>query len=603
MVLFITSRYLTVYVHFSRSLVIAGLVHKSRFFLKRNGLVRYMQAAYLAILTVAIAGCAIASDLPEGCMLSGHIRDALSGQLVPHASVSLEPIDLPEASFESSALAFIAPNSTPPHALAMAKSNGDGFYCISSATPGTYVLAADKQGFVEAKFGASAMMASGRPITIPIDGNAPYDLALFPRGVLSGKVVDGDGEPVISAKVTAISRVWVMGKLHSVVTRSSTTNDLGEFRLAGLAPGKYFLYAEGPIERGVPNVPTADQFVPVFYPNAQALTQSTPIEVQAGQDIPNIAIELRKGPRFHVRGHVVGEFSGDGSASLSLHPADQEETFLAIAGGGVQKDGTFDFSEVAPGAYKLTYFSFSGGMVKAAKQHVEITDHDINGIQLNVLPSARVQARIIVEGAPADPSARSEMSSLNLMLVESGELVAPAFKGKYLGNNMFEFAGVLPGKYELHAGSFKGAYLKSIRNNARDAANAEIDLSGGGAVALELTYHYGASGISGTIEASSGTPSTKTAHLLVIPMTPGRQSMKPVFGNLDQSQHFAINDLTPGIYKVVALEEVDYLALQDPAKLQLIGSLGSTVVVKEDEMQEIQVKLHSSADVVVALRH
>jgi len=100
----------------------------------------------------------------------------------------------------------------------------------------------------------------------------------------------------------------------------------------------------------------------------------------------------------------------------------------------------------------------------------EITDHDVDGIQLNVLPSARVRARIIVEGAPADASAQSEIPSLSLMLVESGELVAPAFKGKYLGNSMFEFAGRASGKYGLHASSLKGAYLKSIRNNARETA-------------------------------------------------------------------------------------------------------------------------------------
>jgi hypothetical protein len=85
-------------------------------------------------------------------------------------------------------------------------------------------------------------------------------------------------------------------------------------------------------------------------------------------------------------------------------------------------------------------------------------------------------------------------------------------------------------------------------------------------------------------------------------MTSGSQSLRPFFGGLDRSQHFAISDLTPGIYRVVALEEVDYLALQDPAKLQLIGSLGSTVVVKEDDMQELQVKLHSPAEVAAALR-
>jgi hypothetical protein len=69
-------------------------------------------------------------------------------------------------------------------------------------------------------------------------------------GVISGKIVDADGDPMAGVGVTAT----IAGTQSPMARRyspgaSGTTNDLGEYRIADLRPGKYVVTAQ-PSERG-----------------------------------------------------------------------------------------------------------------------------------------------------------------------------------------------------------------------------------------------------------------------------------------------------------------------------------------------------------------
>lgn len=127
-----------------------------------------------------------------------------------------------------------------------------------------------------------------------------------------------EGEPVMSARVMAISKRWIAGKSHNVVVRSADTNDLGEFRLSNLAPGAYALFTQGPIEYQSLNTRQKEHFMPVFYPGVQELGQSTPIDVQANQDVAGVIVQLKKGSRFHIRGKItpIGDWDGSNVTAL-----------------------------------------------------------------------------------------------------------------------------------------------------------------------------------------------------------------------------------------------------------------------------------------------
>ena len=66
---------------------------------------------------------------------------------------------------------------------------------------------------------------------------------LTPHGVVSGRIVDEDGGPVARASVQAQSYRRIDGRKQLVPSGAAGTNDLGEYRIFGLAPGKYYLSA------------------------------------------------------------------------------------------------------------------------------------------------------------------------------------------------------------------------------------------------------------------------------------------------------------------------------------------------------------------------
>jgi len=69
-------------------------------------------------------------------------------------------------------------------------------------------------------------------------------LTMIPTGVISGRIVDGDNIPLARVHVQAAKASYALGQrvLLDPVSEAET-NDLGEYRLFGLAPGFYFVSA------------------------------------------------------------------------------------------------------------------------------------------------------------------------------------------------------------------------------------------------------------------------------------------------------------------------------------------------------------------------
>lgn len=96
------------------------------------------------------------------------------------------------------------------------------------------------------------------------------DISLPPGGIITGRVVDEYGEPVSDVMVSAQRQQFINGASRPMtVGAPSSSNDIGEFRVYGLAPGDCYVSA-APRGQVNPFDSISDRagYAQTFYPSA-----------------------------------------------------------------------------------------------------------------------------------------------------------------------------------------------------------------------------------------------------------------------------------------------------------------------------------------------
>ena len=180
-----------------------------------------------------------------------------------------------------------------------------GQFEMKGLAPGRYRLTAQRNGFVLQAYGQRTPDGPVTMLTLS-PGQKVSDIffQLVPAAVITGHVYDEDGEPVLHAQVSAVYSIYSNGQRGLQGKSVEQTNDLGEYRLFGLPPGKYFVEATfPPTRRG--DVKTDELYLPTFYPGVAEADRAAPVTVRGGDEFSGVDISLQRAPRmFAVRGHV-----------------------------------------------------------------------------------------------------------------------------------------------------------------------------------------------------------------------------------------------------------------------------------------------------------
>ena len=125
------------------------------------------------------------------------------------------------------------------------RSDAEGRFALTDLAPGEYAVVARRDGYVQQQFGQVSPNTPGRNLVVAMGAVAgPLEFALVRSAVISGRVVDAEGIPADRVTVRASRRRGSRGGAPLRPTASATTDDLGEFRIFGLAPGTYVVSAE-----------------------------------------------------------------------------------------------------------------------------------------------------------------------------------------------------------------------------------------------------------------------------------------------------------------------------------------------------------------------
>ncbi|MEI9974593.1 MAG: carboxypeptidase regulatory-like domain-containing protein [Ignavibacteriota bacterium] len=89
-------------------------------------------------------------------------------------------------------------------------SDGKGTFTIADLAPGKYRLQAKRNGFLDLEYGAHGSQTTGTVFDLEApDQLKDIELRLTPYGVLTGRIVDTDGDPVPYAHVEILKSHYV----------------------------------------------------------------------------------------------------------------------------------------------------------------------------------------------------------------------------------------------------------------------------------------------------------------------------------------------------------------------------------------------------------
>src|SRR5229473_5108770 len=124
-----------------------------------------------------------------------------------------------------------------------ASTDADGHFHIENVVPARYRIFIERTGFVGVN--EHGLKSDVNVFTVQA-GQVVEDLLfrMLPTAVISGRITDEDGDPMSGVRVVAQKKKPGKSTRESVGTEA--TNDLGEYRVAGLFPGQYWIVAMPP---------------------------------------------------------------------------------------------------------------------------------------------------------------------------------------------------------------------------------------------------------------------------------------------------------------------------------------------------------------------
>src|SRR6476660_6109010 len=317
-----------------------------------------------------------------------------------------------------------------------------GTYEITELPAGRYTLNVSKSGFVSLSYGQRRPLQAGTPLQL-LDGQQlkSVDFSLPRGGVISGRILDEDGEAVPGATVRVMRYQYQQGDRLLTQAGTAQTDDRGQYRVWGLMPGDYYVNAltripafggqMGPGGRGGPGGPAGraggpggrgaamaalgggnvpqffagggdDQeqmnYAPTYYPGVTAVEQARPITLGVSQEALEISFKMQLVRTSRLSGHVTnpaGTATTAGDVNLVPDGSGRGGQIGQNYGGRIQWDGAFSIANVPPGRYILRARSGDSETPQFAMQPITLDGSDIDGLAVMLSGGATLTGTVV----------------------------------------------------------------------------------------------------------------------------------------------------------------------------------------------------------------
>jgi hypothetical protein len=336
--------------------------------------------------------------------------------------------------------------------------DGEGRFRINGVAAGRYNLTPVTPAFV-AQTDSGAYVLPGKALSLgrgeAADG---VDFVLTRGGVITGRVTDEDGRPVIATHVRLI-RVEA-GESFSLVTLFTPsmleTDDRGAYRIYGVPPGRYILAAGESAASGAIRAGGKRGFYRrTFYPNAPDEWKAETVDVTRGGEVTGIDIALgRLAQTYDATGRIIDAKSGRPmpDTTFAYVAVKEDGTLSDTLGYGLRSGpkGEFLIGNLLPGSYAAFVISDGRRDFYSEPVFFEVLTREVSGLEIKVLRGSTLSGTVIVEGA-GDAALLSKLSAIPL----GAFMYQPEVSGRGIFQNRinpdgtFSLNGLRPGRLRV----------------------------------------------------------------------------------------------------------------------------------------------------------
>jgi hypothetical protein len=516
--------------------------------------------------------------------------------------------------------------------------DAEGKFAFPNVPPGEYrVYVTRSTGYIPGEYGQRSPVGAGIPLNVAA-GQAISNvrLALTPTSSISGKILDGDGDPVAYARVAVLRVGYQEGERILVNVKAALADDRGEYRIHSLPPGQYFVasrpfenrssrsygaaapsrfgaaqYADAPLV----TLSTTDTgevveqtWKSIFYPSSPDARTAQPVALRIGENLRGVDINLAgsAAPARHVRGRVIDGVTGQPAAGITIRllPRYQLTPGVVMPSATTDKLGVFDVPGVLAGSYSimLTGAGLSGYMA------IDVGNANVDGLNFVATKGVDIPWNATIQGGANDPSVlgRVRISLVRKPIVAgapTGSVVTTAgWPGLPPGSETprsipastggFLLQEVPFGEYSVKVSSLPaGSYVKSISMGQSDVLMQGLRVAGAVTNSMEIVLATDSGAMAGRALDAKQEPAPNVTAVLV--PDPARRYRMDLFQDAatDGSGRFRFQNVVPGEYKLFAFEDVPGGAWHDPEFLRTRESLGTPIQIGSGNNQPMDVKV------------
>lgn len=445
------------------------------------------------------------------------------------------------------------------------RTDADGAFTFTDLPPGDYQITVSHNGYAQFTWVRSERNSTlNRPLSednlISLQPEQRIDgivLRLHPAGIIAGQITDEDHDPVPRLEVMALAVDYVHGGHKKInLAGKAVTDDLGNFRVANLSPGPYYVKAGGLVVGEMKAVALKQgpagsmQYRDTYYPGTPSLDEAQPLQVSGdGTSEAEFTVPFQR--TYSISGKVL-QSPGEPHAGFIEWRAQAAEGYLFSMNSDttdLRRDGSFKISQLPPGEYTLTASAMQSGRendLGYALAH--IVDSDVRA-NIEIGRAAEIHGK--VEAPPGLSVAGKEIAL---------QTFGPGFyllhPGTIGSTGQFDIKNAPPGEFTftlLGRGKDESVYIKKAICGGRDYSSSAFTLDVSAALDCNMTLANDAGVVRGKI-MDGDNPAAKMVAVLIPQSRELRQNPRyTLTSKTDASGGYSIAGVIPGDYLLFAV--------------------------------------------------